>query len=155
MIDLKNMILWLVLMIWLVFMTGKFIIYLEEISLKVLLFQLSSTFLFTNFSFNKFLFKILNYVSLKIKQLVAEFVFVEDNKEKIRLNDVKVGSVDGLNVKVNIPESITRIGFIKQMMQYVISRITTMIANRSKDSITRNMQKVLMNAIKEKTLIKP
>ncbi len=97
----------------------------------------------------------MNYVSLKIKQLVAEFVFVEDNKEKIRLNDVKVGSVDGLNVKVNIPESITRIGFIKQMMQYVISRITTMIANRSKDSITRNMQKVLMNAIKEKTLIKP
>ncbi len=97
----------------------------------------------------------MNYVSLKIRQLVAEFVFVEDNKEKIRLNDVKVGSVDGLNVKVNIPESITRIGFIKQMMQYVISRITTMIANRSKDSITRNMQKVLMNAIKEKTLIKP
>jgi tetrahydromethanopterin S-methyltransferase subunit B len=56
---------------------------------------------------------------------------------------------------VNIPENITKIGFIKQMMQYVISRITTMIANRSKDSIIRNMQNILMNAIKEKASIKP
>jgi hypothetical protein len=68
---------------------------------------------------------------------------------------VKVGNVEGLNVKVNIPENITRIGFIKQMMQYVISRISTMIAIRSKDSIVRNMQNILMNAIKEKTAIKP
>ena len=86
---------------------------------------------------------------------MVELTVTEDSNQKTKLEDIKIGKIDGLDVKVNIPERIASTSFIKPMLEYVISRITTNIANGSMDSIVKNMKDIMNEAIQEKIKINP
>ncbi|CAG2170002.1 unnamed protein product [Oppiella nova] len=91
----------------------------------------------------------------KIREMLIEFVIVENMQHKSKLDDLKVGKIDGLKVNVNIPERIASTNFLKPMLEYIISRISTTVANGSMDSIVRHMRDVFYDAIQDKIKIKP
>jgi hypothetical protein len=80
---------------------------------------------------------------------------VNDQIKTVLSDEVKVGKVDNVQVKVNVPENIVRTGILKQALEYLVSRITTMVVNRSRDSITQSIGGILTDSIRANTAINP
>ncbi|CAG2162233.1 unnamed protein product [Oppiella nova] len=105
--------------------------------------------------FNLFGYNFTESAFITIREMLIEFVIVENMQHKSKLDDLKVGKIDGLKVNVNIPERIASTNFLKPMLEYIISRISTTVANGSMDSIVRHMRDVFYDAIQDKIKIKP
>jgi len=85
---------------------------------------------------------------ITMKKLRAQFVYV-DNEGKADVEDVEIGRIEDLNVKVNIPESVTSVRSFQRILKFVISRLSTLVVNRSRDTISRNIAKTLKDAVKQ------
>ncbi|CAG2112057.1 unnamed protein product [Medioppia subpectinata] len=73
---------------------------------------------------------------ITIKEMVIELVIAENKQQKSRLDEIRVGKIDGLKVRVNIPERIASNSFLKPMLEYVISRLSTTVANEESQTTT-------------------
>ncbi|CAG2162234.1 unnamed protein product [Oppiella nova] len=94
-----------------------------------------------------------NFSENAIRKLEIQFEMTERRDGMIELVGIRVGKISGFKVDVNIPENIIGVKILKRLIQYFVSRISTLIVNRSMDSIKRNLHSIFLDSIKNKIQI--
>lgn len=67
---------------------------------------------------------------------------------KHQLEDLEVEKIDDIQVKVAFPKNASFIGgVINESLEFVVSRISTLIVNRSKETIANSISSILIKTI--------